>query len=397
LTSRAVIFRNGKFYCNGDFVLRDVKTVKGLIAEIAPEITPLRKDRVVDLQGLFVIPGLINAHDHLEFNLFPSLGNPPYKNYLEWTADVRANNTQIINDVLKVPLKYRLLWGAYKNIFSGVTTLVHHNQYYRQFYYNFPIGVFKNYQWIHSLKLDPSLHKKLSRSNKKPVIIHISEGTDETAQQELGKLIELNGLTEQTILVHGIGLSEQDINILIQQKIPLIWCPTSNHFLYHATSPIEKLFGKIPVALGTDSAISGGLSMFEEIRKARELKNLDMHDILNMATLVPASILKMNKGVIAPGAAADFLMFESTRLSPMETILQLSPTSIRCLVRNGIPIYGDVDLTKFFHDSKQRYSKIVVNDREKFIVGNFGHVVNNIQKRFPSFSWNTLGVNQIQF
>src|ERR1700722_9002001 len=38
----------------------------------------------VDLSGYLVMPGLVNAHDHLQFALFPRLGDPPYRNSVEW-------------------------------------------------------------------------------------------------------------------------------------------------------------------------------------------------------------------------------------------------------------------------------------------------------------------------
>src|SRR5262245_872485 len=47
----------------------------------------------LDLSGWLLLPGLINAHDHLELNLFPRLGRGPFRNYREWAEAVYHPNT----------------------------------------------------------------------------------------------------------------------------------------------------------------------------------------------------------------------------------------------------------------------------------------------------------------
>jgi len=50
---------------------------------------PRHGDTVVDLQGGFVLPGLINAHDHLELNHYGRItGRDRYDNAGGWIADV---------------------------------------------------------------------------------------------------------------------------------------------------------------------------------------------------------------------------------------------------------------------------------------------------------------------
>src|SRR5690242_18922017 len=76
-------------------------------------------DISIQFQDAIAFPGLINSHDHLDFNLFPHLGSKKYNHYLEWGPDIHRDNKNIINEILKIPRPLRFMWGAYKNLLCG--------------------------------------------------------------------------------------------------------------------------------------------------------------------------------------------------------------------------------------------------------------------------------------
>ena len=57
----------------------------------------------IEFENAIAFPGLINSHDHLDFNLFPQTGNRIYNNYAEWGKDIHDQNKETINAVLKIP------------------------------------------------------------------------------------------------------------------------------------------------------------------------------------------------------------------------------------------------------------------------------------------------------
>ena len=71
------------------------------------------KDIIIDLTEAICFPGLINSHDHLEFNLFPRLRNKIYNDYIEWGEDIHKNNKGQIENIKMIPYDVRFKWGLY--------------------------------------------------------------------------------------------------------------------------------------------------------------------------------------------------------------------------------------------------------------------------------------------
>lgn len=283
----------------------------------------------LSLDGHLILPGLINCHDHLEFNLFPRLGRGPYPNAAEWAEDIYHPDRSPVNEQLAVPKAIRLEWGGLKNLLSGVTTVAHHNPYESGVFKNsFPVRVVERFGWAHSLGFSADVVKRYHASPKRgPFLIHAAEGTDARAAAEIHELEKAGVLSPRTVLIHGVGVDCESLKILLRRRVSLVWCPSSNLFLLSRTVRPEVLRFALPIGLGTDSALTGQGDLACELKVARNAGQLSAEEIYPMVTDRAARILRLarGEGEIRDNGLADLLVVADSGQTPAQALQEFSP------------------------------------------------------------------------
>jgi cytosine/adenosine deaminase-related metal-dependent hydrolase len=300
--------------------------------------------RGLDCSSYLILPGLINAHDHLEFNLFPRLGNGPYKSATEWATDIHTTYPQPIQDVLGVPLRERLLWGGLKNLVSGVTTVCHHNPWNRIFNERFPVRVVRAFGWAHSLGFSRDLAMRHAAcSQTRPFVFHAGEAINGTGRREMETLANLGLFASNSVMVHAVGMNRESLALARVQGCSLVWCPSSNLFTLGKTLPRYVLESGLPIALGTDSALTAEGDMIDELRVARRVSGLSEKRLYRMVTDIAAQVLRLShgEGTIQPGGVADLLLFRDRGLTPAKTLLEQTPEAV---LIGGVPQLASPDL-----------------------------------------------------
>jgi cytosine/adenosine deaminase-related metal-dependent hydrolase len=341
--------------------------------------SPQKKDRLIDGQGGLLIPGLINAHDHLELNSFQRLKyRDSYTHSLDWIEDIEArfDSDPALTGPRRQPLADRLWLSALKNLLSGVTTVCHHNPLHHALRSGYPIQVVKNYSFCHSLFRgdDPAASYQAAKPNQ-PWIIHLAEGVDARAEAEFDRLTGLGLLKSNTVLVHGVGLTAGQRQMLIEQGGGLIWCPGSNCFLFGQTAQVRELAEAGKLALGCDSRLSGEFDLLAELRLAARSNQLTPQQLFQAVTTNPARILRLREGgqgQISPGAEADLLLLPPpASTDPFSALLDLKRSQLELVMRSGKPLAASPRLRPVFEAAGLKAEIVLVDGLEKLLPQKF--------------------------
>lgn len=347
---------------NHSIALRDDRIV-ALVPTAESE--SIAAQRVLELPGHALLPGLINCHGHAAMSLLRGYADDqPLMPWLEqhiWPAERAHVSEQFVGDGTELAIA--------EMIRSGTTTFS--DMYFfpdacaataqrlgMRCQITFPVFDFPS-AW--GLDADDYISKGLAlRDTFKhstlvtvvfgphapytvcednlakiatlaaeldaPVQIHLHEtsgevlmAVEENGERPLDSLHRLGLLGPRTQCVHMTDLGDQDIALLAATGAHVVHCPQSNMKLASGTCRVSDLLTRgVNVALGTDSAASNNeLNMFGEMKAAALLAKLQSHDAttlpaaeaLAMATINGARALGLNDsiGSLEVGKQADLI------------------------------------------------------------------------------------------
>jgi cytosine/adenosine deaminase-related metal-dependent hydrolase len=366
----------------------EARSVRFASQVLALDESPARGDRVIDLAGAFVLPGLFNAHDHLELNHYGRQKfRPRYANVSEWIDDMRPR-LQVdagLRAGQRHSLADRLFIGVLKNLLAGVSTVAHHNPLYRDLRARSgPIRIVQRYGWAHSFALEHApagargepggevAERFRATPPDAPFFVHLGEGVDAAAGAELRWLDALGCLAPNAVLVHGVGINPAEWPRLARRGAALVWCPASNLFLFRRTAAIRALLdvsgpgGPPRLALGTDSRLSGGRDLLEELNVAADTGAASPQELLRMVTVGGADVVRSAAGGrIGIGLPADFVVIPSFAADPARSLLATTRRDVRLVVVDGRPIVGDESLESAFRARGVRARPLCVDGTRK--------------------------------
>ncbi len=367
----AVCFVNARV-AGGEAGGTTLRVARGRVAAVGAP--PSRGDVLVDLDGAYIFPGLVNAHDHLELNNFPRLKwRERYASATEWIADFQPRfktDPQLLGP-LAASRETRLFLGGLKNLLSGATTVAHHNPLHASLRRaDFPVRVVSRMRFSHSLLIDGDAVAAAYRRTPRdwPWIIHAAEGVDTAAAAELDRLAALGCLGPNTVLVHGVGLDVAARARLAAADGRLVWCPASNDFLFGATAQVADLAALGRVALGSDSRLSGAPDLLGELRCAALTGQVDAAALYRMVTTDAARLLRLRDvGQLTPGAPADVLILPALAAEAHATLLTATRADVWLVLVGGEPRYGDPALRAVFAATGVAAASVRVDGRPKLL------------------------------
>jgi hypothetical protein len=329
----------------------------------------------VDLRDHLIFPGMINAHEHLHVNTVPPLkAAAPFPNSYAWIAAFQAHFEEpAVIAALQVPKELRLQHGALKNLLAGTTCVVHHDPWHPALdATNFPVTLLRDYGWSYALGWPgygpPAQQSFAATPTDRPWLIHLAEGTDATAQSELVQLEQLGCLAANSVLIHGVGLRERDIDRVIASGAAVVWCPSSNHALLGKSLDPRRLCAAGRLALGSDSRLSGARDLLEEMRGIAARRELNPRQLLGLVTTQAARILRLPAGgSLASGAPADLVIVEDRGGDERCGLVGIERSQIRAVARNGVPRIADPDFAEWFAVAGMEAVPVTLDGKPKLL------------------------------
>src|SRR3954469_5922147 len=321
---------------------------------------------VIETDGV-ILPGLIDLHGHPEYNVFAAWEPPKlyanrgrWRDSREYDAVVKQPWARLKTDPSLIPTASR--YAQARALVAGTTAIQGANGSLagreESLVRNVDRFIFGQHRARSIVDLDRNLpadnarlRSQIDAGEVDTVYIQLAEGVAPTSEHEFAGLVAANLLTAATVIIHGLALSDQDLDDVQAAGAKIVWSPQSNLRLYGKTTPVAEILRRgIPVGLGADWLPSGSPSLFAELRIARRVlreQRVDRQaaDLVRMVTSDAASIAGLGDelGTLDAGRAADILVLERHGDDPWENVVAADPSWIELVTIDGDLAYGRPD------------------------------------------------------
>ena len=325
---------------------------------------------VTDLGSVAILPGLVNAHTHLELSwmrgqvapgdsmpawasklmaLRRSVSHEPPEPIVDAIREARQSGTCLVGDVTNTFATYEPLLDSelsaalFRELlgFSAPDPQAIVRAAEEQIAALTPVAWLRPSIVPHApYSVSPALLRAIAEATRgRPLSVHLGESQQEveflrgatgewrTLLESLGVwnpawtapgcgpvdyLDRLGMVNEQLIAVHGVHFTGEELARLAAARATVVACPRSNRWTGAGTPPIERFYASgVRVAIGTDSLASvEDLNLFAEMAAVRRLApSVPARRILESATLAGAEALGFSSelGSIEPGKRAQLI------------------------------------------------------------------------------------------
>jgi cytosine/adenosine deaminase-related metal-dependent hydrolase len=363
--ARLIVTMNGPPIENGAVAIEGNRIVDvGLFNEVKAR----NSGEVADLGEQALLPGLINAHCHLDYTCLRGKIPPP-ESFADWIQAINAEKAKLSQQDYLVSINQgfveakRFGTTTIGNLTAFPELVAKVNEPIRTWWFAELIDVREPNRAkdvvdlsIESLKsketwglaphapftasADLYRHcEEIARAKNILLTTHLAESREEMSMfreasgplyefvKGIGRLLDDCGhetplalfvgrrtLPGRWILAHLNELTESDFDLLAKSagKFHVVHSPRSHGYFAHSRFPFERLQALgLNICLGTDSLASNeDLSLFAEMRAFQKKEpRTSPEEILSMVTVNPARALRQEDalGEIRPGSRADFI------------------------------------------------------------------------------------------
>jgi cytosine/adenosine deaminase-related metal-dependent hydrolase len=327
---------------------------------------------VVDVGAAYVLPGFIDMHNHLAYNVLPLWFEPgrtePWLHHKHWTdADTyTASITEPAWVYAKAAPEALLGYVQVREMAGGAAAAQgwpNSNRGYGTIVRNVDsedAGTGRDDLIFTSVvtKTGPALVDEIQHMvDGSGFIYHCAEG--QRGSRVLDEYVDVEaatGLLPTFIGIHCCAVDAPNWQKWAPDKAGgVVWSPTSNMLLYDQTTLIPDVRAqKLSVCLGSDWGPSGTKNLLGEMKVASIMADalgyrVADRDIVEMVTVNPGRLLErcwhVPVGRLVPGAFADVTVIRGRGGgSAWKRIVAARERDVALVVINGTPRYGDADL-----------------------------------------------------